>query len=84
MTYASALPSAVGLSGMETIAPIVPMFHVNAWGIPFYAGKVAKKCVPDDVVFVADLPLTATGKLQKLALRQRFGKHFIDAATRSA
>jgi 3-(methylthio)propionyl---CoA ligase len=52
--------------------------------LDFYAGKVAKWCVPDDVVFVADLPLTATGKLQKLALRQRFGKHFIDAATRSA
>jgi broad specificity phosphatase PhoE len=26
-------------------------------------------------------PLTATGKLQKLALRQRFGKHYVNAPT---
>ncbi|SAL05697.1 long-chain-fatty-acid--CoA ligase [Caballeronia arationis] len=44
--------------------------------LDFYSGKVAKWCVPDDVVFVDDLPLTATGKLQKMALRQRFGGHF--------
>jgi 3-(methylthio)propionyl---CoA ligase len=50
----------------------------------FYAGKVAKWCVPDDVVFVDDLPLTATGKVQKLALRQRFGQHFVAAAAQSA
>ena len=43
--------------------------------LDFYAGKVAKWWVPDDVVFVPELPLTATGKLQKLVLRQRFGQH---------
>jgi acyl-CoA synthetase (AMP-forming)/AMP-acid ligase II len=52
--------------------------------LDYYAGKVAKWCVPDDVVFVADLPLTATGKIQKLALRQRLGKHFVDAAMPTA
>jgi len=52
--------------------------------LDYYVGKVAKWCVPDDVVFVADLPLTATGKIQKLALRQRLGKHFVDAVMRSA
>jgi acyl-CoA synthetase (AMP-forming)/AMP-acid ligase II len=51
--------------------------------LDFYAGKVAKWCVPDDVVFVPDLPLTATGKIQKLALRQRLGQYFVDAAVRS-
>jgi len=37
----------------------------------FYQGKVAKWMIPDDVVFVAELPHTATGKLSKLTLRQR-------------
>jgi fatty-acyl-CoA synthase len=40
--------------------------------LAFYEGKVAKWWLPDDVVFVADLPHTATGKLSKLALRERF------------
>jgi fatty-acyl-CoA synthase len=45
----------------------------------FYNDKVAKWWIPDDVVFVPALPLTATGKLQKVALRQTYGKHFIDS-----
>ncbi|MGH8241360.1 MAG: AMP-binding protein, partial [Steroidobacteraceae bacterium] len=40
--------------------------------LEFYLGKVAKWWVPDDVVFVDKLPLTATGKLSKLQLRQQF------------
>jgi 3-(methylthio)propionyl---CoA ligase len=50
----------------------------------FYAGKVSKWCIPDDVVFVADLPLTGTGKVQKLTLRQRFKEHFADVDVRTA
>jgi fatty-acyl-CoA synthase len=38
----------------------------------FMEGKVAKWCLPDDVVFVDALPHTATGKLQKLKLREQF------------
>ncbi len=38
----------------------------------FYEGKVAKWWLPDDVVFVDELPHTATGKLSKLTLRERF------------
>ena len=30
---------------------------------------------PDDLVFVEDMPLTATGKISKLTLRERFGDH---------
>ena len=37
-----------------------------------YDGQVAKWWVPDEVVVVDELPHTATGKLNKLALRQRF------------
>ena len=38
----------------------------------FYEGKIAKWWMPDDVVFVPELPHTATGKLSKLTLRQQF------------
>lgn len=40
--------------------------------LDFYNGKIAKWWIPDDVVFVEKLPLTATGKLSKLQLRQQF------------
>jgi fatty-acyl-CoA synthase len=43
--------------------------------IEFYLGKVAKWWIPDDVVFVDKLPLTATGKLSKLQLRQQFSNY---------
>ncbi len=38
----------------------------------FMQGKVAKWWMPDDVVFVDEIPHTATGKIQKITLRQRF------------
>ena len=44
----------------------------------FYEGKIAKWWMPDDVVFVAELPHTATGKLSKLTLRQQFKDFRLD------
>jgi len=41
-----------------------------------YEGKIAKWMLPDDVVFVTELPHTATGKLQKRTLRDTWGKHY--------
>jgi acyl-CoA synthetase (AMP-forming)/AMP-acid ligase II len=38
----------------------------------YLEGKIAKWWMPDDVVFVDDLPHTATGKLQKMRLREQF------------
>jgi fatty-acyl-CoA synthase len=38
----------------------------------FMQGKIAKWWMPDDVVFVDEIPHTATGKIQKLTLRQQF------------
>ena len=38
------------------------------------SGLVAKWWLPDDIVFVAEIPHTATGKIQKMKLRERFGK----------
>jgi fatty-acyl-CoA synthase len=43
--------------------------------IAFMQGKVAKWWIPDDVVFVDEIPHTATGKIQKMTLRERF-KHY--------
>ncbi|MCF8177815.1 MAG: fatty-acid--CoA ligase [Sulfuritalea sp.] len=43
--------------------------------IAFYEGKVAKWWIPDDVIFVEDLPHTATGKLSKLQLRERLSDY---------
>lgn len=37
---ASALPDEVGLSCRDTVTPVVPMFHANAWGLPFAATLV--------------------------------------------
>jgi acyl-CoA synthetase (AMP-forming)/AMP-acid ligase II len=48
--------------------------------LEYFLGKVAKWWIPDDVVFVDKLPLTATGKLSKLQLRQQFAEYrFPDA-----
>jgi fatty-acyl-CoA synthase len=44
----------------------------------FYEGKIAKWWMPDDVVFVNELPHTATGKLSKLTLRQQFRDFRLD------
>jgi fatty-acyl-CoA synthase len=38
----------------------------------FMQGKIAKWWLPDDVVFVDEIPHTATGKIQKITLRQQF------------
>ena len=42
---ATCLPDAKGYSAQSVILPIVPMFHVNAWGIPYSAPLVGAKLV---------------------------------------
>jgi fatty-acyl-CoA synthase len=44
------------------------------------AGRVVKWWVPDDVVFVKELPHTATGKLLKTKLREDFRDYRFPAA----
>jgi len=48
--------------------------------LQFFEGKVAKWWVPDDVVFVEAMPMTATGKFQKAALREQFKEHRLPTA----
>jgi fatty-acyl-CoA synthase len=45
--------------------------------LQFFEGKIAKWQIPDDVAVVAELPHTATGKLQKLKLREQFRNHVL-------
>jgi len=46
----------------------------------FLEGKIAKWWMPDDVVFVGAIPHTATGKIQKTALRDQFKNHVLPTA----
>ena len=43
--YAAALPDVMCLSARDSTLPVVPMFHVNAWGIPYSAAMVGSKLV---------------------------------------
>jgi len=50
-----------------------PGSDVDKEGILAYLdGKIAKWWMPDDVVFVEEIPHTATGKIQKMELRVQF------------
>jgi fatty-acyl-CoA synthase len=42
-----------------------------------FEGKVAKWWLPDEVIVVAELPHTATGKIQKLTLREQYRDHYM-------
>jgi acyl-CoA synthetase (AMP-forming)/AMP-acid ligase II len=44
-TYAGALPDALNVAARDTVLPVVPMFHVNAWGLPYIACMVGAKLV---------------------------------------
>ena len=48
--------------------------------LEFMQGKIAKWWMPDDVVFVEEIPHTATGKIQKITLRQRFKDYRLPTA----
>ncbi len=84
--YASALPDAMGASSRDAILPVVPMFHVNAWGIPYSAPLVGAKLVfpgaqldgkslyelfeAEGVTFSAGVPTVWLGLLQHMQQAQ--------------
>jgi acyl-CoA synthetase (AMP-forming)/AMP-acid ligase II len=43
--YAAALPDVMGISARDSVLPVVPMFHVNAWGTPYSAALTGCKLV---------------------------------------
>ncbi len=81
-SYATSLPDAFGCSGQDVILPIVPMFHANAWGLPYSTPLVGAKLVfpgakldgesiyelmeSERVTFSAGVPTVWLGLLQYL------------------
>jgi 3-(methylthio)propionyl---CoA ligase len=43
--FASVMPDALNLSARDSVLPVVPMFHVNAWGLPYAAAITGCKLV---------------------------------------
>ena len=43
--YAASLPDVMCLSARDSVLPVVPMFHVNAWGLPYSAALTGCKLV---------------------------------------
>jgi 3-(methylthio)propionyl---CoA ligase len=44
-TFAGAMPDALNVGARDVILPVVPMFHVNAWGIPYIGAMTGAKMV---------------------------------------
>jgi len=44
-SFAIALPNALGISADDVVLPVVPMFHVNAWGLPYACPMAGAKMV---------------------------------------
>jgi len=82
-SYAAALPDTFGLSARDVVLPVVPMFHVNAWGLPYASMLVGTKLVlpgaaldgkslyelfeAEQVTFTAGVPTVWLGLLRFLA-----------------
>ena len=49
----------------------------------YLSDKVARWWLPDDVVFVEEIPMTATGKISKLRLREQFTDYTLPGTTAS-
>jgi fatty-acyl-CoA synthase len=43
--YAAALPDGLNISARDAVLPVVPMFHVNAWGLPYAVAMTGAKFV---------------------------------------
>ena len=44
-TYAAALPDGINLSARDVMLPVTPMYHVNAWGVPYLCAMTGAKLV---------------------------------------
>lgn len=91
-SYASALPDSLCLSAMDVILPIVPMFHVNAWGIPYSSLLVGANLVlpgekldgksiydlleSEKVTFSAGVPTVWAGVIQYIKNNHLKFNHF--------
>jgi len=44
-SFAVSLPDGLGIGARESLLPVVPMFHVNAWGVPYAAAMTGARLV---------------------------------------
>ncbi|CAN5401009.1 3-(methylthio)propionyl-CoA ligase [soil metagenome] len=44
-SYATLMPDALNISSRDAVLPVVPMFHVNAWGLPYTVPMAGAKMV---------------------------------------
>lgn len=44
-SFAAATPDCIGFSAMDVVLPVVPMFHVNAWGSPYACAMTGARMV---------------------------------------
>ncbi|MFD3189253.1 long-chain-fatty-acid--CoA ligase [Sedimentitalea sp. HM32M-2] len=44
-SFAASLGDTLGLTARDVVLPVVPMFHVNAWGVPYCAAMVGSRLV---------------------------------------
>lgn len=66
--YASSLPDAFDLSRNEIVMPIVPMFHVNGWGIVYSAPMCGAKLVMPGPKMADGQTLTALINKEKISM----------------
>jgi len=45
--------------------------------VSYLTGKIAKWWMPDDVLVIDQMPMTATGKIRKITLREKYWNHLI-------
>ena len=45
--------------------------------LDFLSGKIVKWWTPDDVLIIDEMPMTATGKIRKLELREKYWNHLV-------
>ncbi len=83
--FGAAMPDAMGISASDAVLPVVPMFHVNAWGLPYSMALVGCKVVfpgpaldgkslyelfeSEKVTFSAGVPTVWLGLLNSRAAR---------------
>lgn len=81
-TFGACMADALGLASTSAVLPVVPMYHANAWGIPYAAAAVGAKLVmggphfdpgtlhkliiDEGVTFTAAVPTVWLGMLQFL------------------
>jgi fatty-acyl-CoA synthase len=52
--------------------------------LDFLRPRMAKWWLPDDIVFVKQMPMTATGKILKSSLREQYWRHLVDSPSKES